>query len=426
MMAATIGIPSSALEAQRHYGYPDLAFIHPIAASPGAIAWLQGVAIASAACFTVGLVTRSAYGVFVATMFIATFVTLERRSAHDLGLPLIALIGWLTVRWGDGLSVDRLVARVRAREHPPSGLNAAYGFALWWPGLALGLALLAAAYTKMERSEWQWVSTGAVRYHFVMDASSARVDWGLWIASHYWAAVLVSLAAALTEAGMVLVALTARPSLRFLAFLAGAGLFTGLYLLQGIYWWGWLLLLLAFLPWQWLDRRDRTIASARITKPQMAVAVTMVVLQLSASIVAVDYEPLFSNFPMYSKTFASPEAFDREMAWRLTRITEVHDDAGTNVEPVVRELRDDDRATLLYLAESPLSLERMVDDEPDAIARLCASVDAAMPSIPTRIRLGVEREGFDWNQGRFFDFRPITVRDIPLRDVCAARAAFTP
>jgi hypothetical protein len=49
-----------------------------------------------------------------------------------------------------------------------------------------------------------WILGGAVKYHWVVDAPQAAVDWGQWIARHHWVAVIMSGFGVLFEAVFVL------------------------------------------------------------------------------------------------------------------------------------------------------------------------------------------------------------------------------
>jgi hypothetical protein len=49
-----------------------------------------------------------------------------------------------------------------------------------------------------------------------------------------------------------------------------------------------------------------------LTRGQAAAAATLTVVQLGASAAGVEHEPFFSNYAMYSRTYASTQAFNHE------------------------------------------------------------------------------------------------------------------
>ena len=190
--AWTTDVDATPLALQSHFAAPDWSFVHPIAASPTACNAVEAALLVAAGLFTIGLWTRWSYATFVAVFFLLTLVKLESSGAHDLGLPLVTFLGWLAVPWGSGLSIGGWRLGRAPGDAGPDTASRVQGFAIWWPGFTLGVALLAAAYAKLRESGFEWITGGAVRYHFIADAGNAHVDWGLWVASHPWAAVLFS------------------------------------------------------------------------------------------------------------------------------------------------------------------------------------------------------------------------------------------
>jgi hypothetical protein len=104
---------------------------------------------------------------FVAAVTLHAALLLVRRGVHDWGLPVVTLLALLVVPWGDSppLHVLRRGGDAQDRTRP----SQAYGFAVWLPGLMLGLAFAAAAYAKLEGSGLACITDGTVRYSFVED-----------------------------------------------------------------------------------------------------------------------------------------------------------------------------------------------------------------------------------------------------------------
>ena len=424
-IAWTTDVNPKPLALQNHFATPDWSFVHPIAASPAACDAAAATMLVAAVLFTIGLWTRWTYAAFVAAFFLLTLVKLESSGAHDLGLPLITYLGWLAVPWGNGLSISgRRLGRTRGETGPdvPSRVN---GFAIWWPGFTLGVALLAATYAKLRESGFEWITEGAVRYHFIADAGNAHVDWGLWIASHPWAAVLFSLAAIVVEGVFILNIFTRGPGERLAAGAMGVGLFAGLYLFQGINWPAWHVLLLAFLPWAWLNRVHAragaptvSVAPAALPGAQLAAIAVLIGAQVYASAVRIEAKPLLSNFPMYSNTYASPEQFERSMRWRLTRLVDARAD-GRDIRTTLDNLLDDDRFLLMDLAERPSTGNQgLGDSERLDRVQLCEHYQRVMGSLPSEVTFAMERRGFDWNAGRFRDYTPLRTSPVRLAALC--------
>jgi hypothetical protein len=297
------------LEQQHAYSpLADAAWVHALGASARATSILQLIACAAAIAFALGVRARTSYVVLVGILLIHTVLLLLRRGVHDWDLPIITLLALVAVPWGDAPPLWRL-------RKDPSGeaTSRAYGFAVWLPGLTIGLALAAAAYAKLHRSGLEWITGGAVRYHFVDDGRNAPFTLGLWVATHPSVAVLLSLAAILVESLFILIVFVRDWRQRAAFGLAGAGLMAGFFVFQGVHWWPWLILFAAFLPWNRTGAASAVAtshAARHLTPLHAAVIIVLVGAQLWASYRAIEIEPLLTNFPMYSITYESPEHFE--------------------------------------------------------------------------------------------------------------------
>jgi predicted DCC family thiol-disulfide oxidoreductase YuxK len=226
------------------------AAVDAFAADPSAVTAVKVVTITALVLFTVGLFTRAAYAIAVLGIGALVVVSLEAAGAHDWGPPFIALLVMTVVRWGDGVSLDAAVRRLRGRGSPRPR-DHTYGLAIWLPGFMLGLGFLAAAWAKIAvNGGFAWALTGAVQFHWVEDAGNAPVEWGLWIAQHQWLAVLLATAGLVVEATFIAHAFYRSDLVRGVFGLIGLSLLLGFMLFQGIFWLAWWLLLAALLPWQ--------------------------------------------------------------------------------------------------------------------------------------------------------------------------------
>ncbi len=280
----------------------DWELIGVLASSPNAIHTLQIAATLGLVLFATGLFLPRQ--VLVCTAVVLTMLVLAKLrhgSSHDWGLPLLAVWVLTPVPWNQLKNVD---PRVR-------------GYAAWVPGFLLGLSFSAAAIAKLRESGFSWITTGAIRYHFIEDAEGAGSTLGLWIASHKHIAVAVSTLAILAELLLLLTALSKTTLLRLFGGTLGIALLLGFSLMQGVFWPAWWVLLLAFLPWNRIATQLKRTSTAppistvsQIPTWVSRVLVLLVGIQIAASLSGTEHEPLISNFPMYSHTYSSPASFN--------------------------------------------------------------------------------------------------------------------
>ena len=281
---------------------------------PGVVDSLTPWLVVSGAAFTVGALTRTSYALFVAAAILWAFVAIYVDSLHPHSTLLLALVMLLPSRWGDALSVDAW----RRGDAVAPRHGRIYGYSPWVPGLVLGVAFAAAAWAKLVNGpSWtSWVLNGTIQYHFITDSIGAPVDWGLRFVHYPRLAIVASLAAVATEALVVTAAFSRRESYRLVVGLAALALLAGFWLFMGVVWSGWWLLLLGFLPWSRFSRsasvsRLEPARAARPTPPVYATAIAaLIAQQVWVSALAIERAPMFSNYPMYSATWSSLEAFN--------------------------------------------------------------------------------------------------------------------
>jgi hypothetical protein len=293
--------------------------VRSVAASETAVTAVQRTLIAAFMLFAVGAAPRAMLALAAALLTLFTSVMLTRASAHDWSLPTVTVWLLLVVPWHEGFNVAQWR---RWHGESPAIATRARGLALWIPGLTIGLAFLAAAYAKLDTSGLDWITGGAVRYHFVEDGLGAPLTWGVRIAQSDRASVLASLGAILVESSIWLVIWFRRPAIRAGFGCMAAAILAGFYLFQGVAWPAWWTLLLAFAPWGPLvdtatSRRPRgeaqQPASARsdtLSRAALALAGLFVLQQIAVSALRVESEPFISDFPMYANTWPSRDAFD--------------------------------------------------------------------------------------------------------------------
>ena len=291
------------------------------------------------AAFTAGLFTRITYPLFVAGAILWAYVAISISSTHPIAALMLALVALLPSRWGDALSLDAWRRR-HSGHSAQTGTGKVYGYSVWVPGLVFGVTFAAAAWAKLTvpPGVTDWVLNGTVKYHFITDSVNAPVDWGLQLVRYPRLAIVVSFLAIATE-GLALTAAFVRNQWYRLAIGAGiAALLTGFRLFMGVFWPGWWILLLGFLPWQWIQRLGATkpaaatsngsgqSASPRIgalTAVQVALVAFVLAQQVVVSSMRLERAPMFSWYDMYSGTYASAEAWKatRPPAYRIVALT---------------------------------------------------------------------------------------------------------
>jgi len=324
--------------------------------------------LVTGAAFIAGLFTRITYTLFVAGALTWAYVAVSLSSTHPQSILILTLVALLPSRWGDAMSVDAWrQARSGRSTILPAGTR--YGYSVWVPVLAFGVAFAAAAWAKLTVPPgWtSWIVNGTVKYYFITDSVNAPVQWGLQLAAHPWLAVLASFIAIATESLVVTSAFIKNEWYRLIMGAAAVGLIAGFGVFMGVFWPGWWVPLLGFLPWQRLtlsrlaisqvrsvrlppslkataDHRDgppwRTVQPALpsrvasrpglggggqadptgpakaghyvVSAAQLAAIVFVLGQQIVVSALRIERAPMFTNYPMYSYTFSSPAEFN---AW---------------------------------------------------------------------------------------------------------------
>ncbi len=334
--------------------------LFPDAMNRGWIHWLATDAWASQAALDlsyiaagatlIGILTPVATLVWAMSLMVLMLRAATHGSTHDITLLWWVLLAASVSGWGRAWSVDALlrtvVTRLRKRDAAPAAslTSKRYGFAMWATGLVLGLAYLAASFAKLDMGGLQWITGGAIAYHFLEDGTQATLRPGYWLLTHRWAAILLSLGAILGEALIILHLLSPKDRWRILAGLTALGIHISFYLFMDVLWIVWMALLTAFLPWNAISKMigaglqqigKRLMPRGTIRSPnagpqdpvtsrakgipwlQAAVAALIVAQQVFISAIRYEYEPVMTNYPMYAQSYASPQAYYDSRQWSL-------------------------------------------------------------------------------------------------------------
>lgn len=267
--------------------------------------------------FIAGAFARLAFTALTAGVLAWALLYTTTTTYHTVSSLLLALLVLPWSRWSDAWSVDAWrrgrIQRAEAKE---------YGFTVWAPGVVLGVVLAAAAVAKLLDAGIGWILNGTIKYHFLSDSPQAMVDWGLWIGRSPALSVLLSFGAVAVEALVIVGALARAYRYRLLAGTAALCLLAGFALFQGLFWPGWWMLLLSFLPWhlvrvpahhprQGYGGAPKLSANAEAGHYAVVVMVLMA-LQLAVSLLRVEVSPLLSTYDMYATTYGSPAEYEQK------------------------------------------------------------------------------------------------------------------
>jgi hypothetical protein len=337
--AAMAADPSNVLAATHEF------MLRPFIAAPWIAGWLPAWVLLWGVLFIVGAFSRLSFACLtVGVLGWATLYT-TATSYHTVCSLLLALLALQGARWGDAWSVDsiRRGDHQRVRTTPKQ-----YGYVAWAPSLVIGIVFFAAAFAKLRDAGLAWILNGTVKYHFLSDSRSALVDWGLQIGHYPGLAVALSFGAIAIESLVLVGVLAGAYRYRMLAGLASLSLLAGFLLFQGLYWPGWWILLIGFLPWH-LVRPDGGPAGDAVRQswgpaflprgerrgagPEPRLAVFLVIAlfaqQVVVSALRLEASPVFSTYDMYSTTYGSPSDYEHnagQVYWivGLDRTVETH------------------------------------------------------------------------------------------------------
>jgi len=294
--------------------------IAPFVRAPWLTQWVLPWLLVASVLFIAGAASRLSYLMLTCGALAWATLMTTRLGYHMVSALLVALLCLIPSRWGDAWSVDAWWRR----RHPGAPVKARspqeYGYTLWMPGVVVGVVFAAAAVAKLRESGIAWILNGTVKYHFLSDAASAPLDWGLRVGLYPKLAIALSFFAILTESLIVFGAFARRYVYRSAAGIAGVALLGGFALFQGLFWPAWWLLLVSFLPWQWLARHSTSVQSANASSTpdttrvrlQSWIVIVFIAQQLLVSGLSLEAGPALSTYGMYSNTYDSPEAYESQ------------------------------------------------------------------------------------------------------------------
>jgi hypothetical protein len=259
------------------------------------------VVLLLAGTFTVGLFTRLVTPVLVLSLWLAAMLA---NWGHFITPLLLGLTVTAFAPWGDALSIDVLI-RGKHSQHR----SRLYGYPMWLLGLCIGLAYASAGLTKIIRTDGSWIWNTGARIGFIEDAFNGVSDLGFVASNNYLLAVVASVFAAFGQMAYLYASFTKSAWVKYaICFLIALPFLIGLMLTMGLFWWPWaILVLVLYLPWRSIDRLITSAAkptsiSSWGRQRTLFVGATcgLIALHLFAVLSKREFEPLYSNYPMYA------------------------------------------------------------------------------------------------------------------------------
>jgi hypothetical protein len=311
--------PASVLESTNALTSLHQWLLAPFVRAPFLTQWVLPWLLVWSVLFIAGAATRFSYLMLTLGAFAWATLMTTRLGYHMVSALLVALLCLIPSRWADAWSVDAWWKRRNLKASDKATSPKEYGYTIWIPGVVIGVVFAAAAVAKLHESGIAWILNGTVKYHFLSDAASAPLDWGLRVGLHPRLAVALSFGAILIESTIVFGAFARRYVYRAIAGIAAVALLSGFALFQGLFWPAWWLLLVSFLPWHWLVRESAPVASANPSaldiarlRPQVLIVIVFIAQQLLVSGLNLEAGPALSTYGMYSNTYDSPEAYESQ------------------------------------------------------------------------------------------------------------------
>jgi hypothetical protein len=312
--------PASVLQTTNVLGTLHQWLIAPFVRAPFLTQWVLPWLLLWSVLFIAGAASRFSYLMLTVCAFAWAALMTTRLGYHMVSALLVALPCLIPSRWGDAWSVDAWWRR-RNLEIPVNTTSPQeYGYTIWMPGVVVGVIFAAAAVAKLHESGIAWILNGTVKSHFLSDAASAPLDWGLRVGLYPTLAIALSFGAILIESTIVFGAFARRYLYRAIAGIAAVALLGGFGLFQGLFWPAWWLLLVSFLPWHWLLRRESpAVQSANASaldiarlRPHVLIVIVFIAQQLLVSGLSLEAGPALSTYGMYANTYDSPEAYESQ------------------------------------------------------------------------------------------------------------------
>lgn len=294
-------------------------FLTFLSTSPQIRLFLYWTIISLLVAFVIGLLTRFLYPVLVVMMWLAAFL---ENHGHFITPMLLAMTSTVIAPWSDRWSADSLLSR---RGPQNEAATPYYGYAIWLLGLSIGLTYTAAGLSKIILTHGGWLWETGARNGLIQDVWVAVTDWGTFIANYYWPSLGASVLSGVGQTIYVWASFTRSPTVKYaIGLFVALPFLVGLMLFMGLFWWPWaVLVVILYLPWPTIDRlitRGRAAVAPFGGTPQidrqrtwfLSVTTLMIAVHAYAVITRTEYEPVYSNYPMYADRMLGGSKSEKE------------------------------------------------------------------------------------------------------------------
>ncbi len=283
--------------------------------------WSQGIYWTIAAlliAFIIGMFSRVLYPALVLLICVATLM----RNGNHTDTPLIlALLVTLPVPWSAAWSFDSLLRR---KQNAPTA-SPVYGYGIWLLGFTIAITYASAGITKLIITKGAWLWETGARNGFIQDFDIAATDWGMYLVNNYSLAFIASVLSAFGQAIYLYSCFTKSAIVKYaICFCVAIPFVVGLFLFMGHFWWAWaVLIMMLYLPWATIDRFvvngqgssnfEASSSSRRHRNWFISAATALVALHVFAVTSVTEFEPLYSNYPMYAKRMLAESEPEKQM-----------------------------------------------------------------------------------------------------------------
>jgi len=150
----------------------------------------------------------------------------------------------------------------------------------------------------------------------------------------------------------------------------------------------------------------RTAGAARVPSlrpAQLVVIGSVCLLQATASVLRVEFEPWMSDYPMYAGTYASTEEFDRLNP--IKRVYHFRRDPDVGIpEDISKAMDDIPEADVVVIAAVSSLVEKgsLPPEQKERVRAVAEKFEKQMARPLGRVTLLVDEEAFNWKRGRFY------------------------
>ena len=274
--------------------------------------------------FILGAATVVVYPLLVMAFWLLAFLG---NQGHFITPLLLALTATLGAPWSAAWSIDSLFRS----QAVPQQTSRLFGYPLWLLGLTIGLTYMSAGLSKLILTDGAWLWDTGARNGLLQDLDKALSDIGMVISNNYLLSLIASVLSSFGQIIYVYSSFTRSPAIKYaICFLVALPFLIGLALTMGLFWWPWgILVLMLYLPWQSIDNfiarrlpsppaHDQDFIEGRHFAWFMTATAGLIGIHLFAILSRSEWEPVYSNYPMYADRMRAGSEYEAEFWNRFT------------------------------------------------------------------------------------------------------------